>query len=66
MGTAAWLVWRAVGGARDRAAKPALAAILATMAAFARVDWRAVALLVPSLAWACFATDLNDRSWVRN
>ncbi|GAB3412934.1 tryptophan-rich sensory protein [Haloparvum alkalitolerans] len=31
----------------------------ATVAAFARVDRRAAALLVPYLAWVCFATVLN-------
>lgn len=100
MGTAAWLVWRAVGGGRDRAAKLALAvfalqflvnvawsaaffglqsieaglvvvavllvAILATMVAFARVDRRAAALLVPYLAWVTFATYLNYQFWVLN
>jgi tryptophan-rich sensory protein len=40
--------------------------IVATMAAFARVDRRAAALLVPYLAWVSFATLLNYRIWVLN
>ncbi|QZY00643.1 TspO/MBR family protein [Halobaculum rubrum] len=39
-----------------------LAVLLAgTVAAFARVDRRAAALLVPYLAWVCFAAVLNYR-----
>jgi tryptophan-rich sensory protein len=40
--------------------------IVATIAAFARVDRRAAALLLPYLAWVCFATLLNYRIWVLN
>lgn len=40
--------------------------IAATMIAFARVDRRAAAFLVPYLAWVCFATALNYRIWVLN
>jgi len=43
-----------------------LVAILATVAAFARVDRRAAALLVPYLAWVTFAAYLNYRFWVLN
>ncbi|MFC7071093.1 TspO/MBR family protein [Halobaculum lipolyticum] len=44
-----------------------LAALLAgTVAAFARVDRRAAALLVPYLAWVCFAAVLNYRFLVVN
>jgi tryptophan-rich sensory protein len=34
-------------------------AVVGTIAAFARVDRRAAALLVPYLLWGCFATVLN-------
>ncbi|GAA0214995.1 TspO/MBR family protein [Halobaculum roseum] len=45
----------------------ALAVLLAgTIAAFARVDRRAAALLVPYLAWVCFAAVLNYRFLVLN
>ncbi|UIP00160.1 tryptophan-rich sensory protein [Halobaculum sp. CBA1158] len=45
----------------------ALAVVLTgTIAAFARVDRRAAALLVPYLAWACFAAVLNYRFLVLN
>lgn len=43
-----------------------VAATLATMAAFARVDRRAAALLVPYLAWVGFATYLNYGFWRLN
>ncbi|MFC7081223.1 TspO/MBR family protein [Halorussus caseinilyticus] len=43
-----------------------LATILATMAAFARIDRRAVALLVPYLLWVGFATALNAAIWQLN
>jgi len=43
-----------------------LAAILATMGAFARVDRRAAALLVPYLLWVGFATALNYELWRLN
>ncbi|NHN57697.1 MULTISPECIES: TspO/MBR family protein [Halorussus] len=43
-----------------------LAVILATVAAFARVDRRAAALLVPYLLWVGFATALNYRIWQLN
>lgn len=52
---------------------PALAVIVAlavaltgTVVAFARVDRRAAALLVPYLAWVCFAAVLNYRFLVVN
>lgn len=40
--------------------------LAATIAAFARVDRRAAALLVPYLAWVCFAAVLNYRFLVLN
>jgi len=40
--------------------------IVATMWAFARVDRRAAALLVPYLLWVSFAAFLNYRFWVLN
>ncbi|MFW5916865.1 MAG: TspO/MBR family protein [Halorubrum sp.] len=40
--------------------------VLATMAAFARVDRRSGLLLVPYLAWICFATALNYGIWALN
>ena len=40
--------------------------IVATIALFARVDRRAAALLVPYLAWVCFATALNYAVWALN
>jgi tryptophan-rich sensory protein len=40
--------------------------ILATIGAFARVDRRAAALLLPYLLWVSFATLLNYRFWVLN
>ncbi|WP_276300210.1 TspO/MBR family protein [Halorussus lipolyticus] len=43
-----------------------LATILATMAAFARIDRRAAALLVPYLVWVGFATALNYEIWRLN
>jgi len=43
-----------------------LAAIIATMGAFARVDRRAAALLVPYLLWVGFATALNYELWRLN
>lgn len=43
-----------------------LAALLATTAAFARVDRRAAALLVPYLLWVGFATALNYEIWRLN
>lgn len=43
-----------------------LATILATMGAFARVDRRAAALLVPYLLWVGFATALNYELWRLN
>lgn len=41
-------------------------AILATVVAFFRVDWRAGALLVPYLAWVGFAGYLNYGFWASN
>ncbi|PSQ64376.1 MAG: TspO protein [Halobacteriales archaeon SW_9_67_24] len=41
-------------------------AIVATMAAFSRVDRRAAALLVPYLTWVTFATALNYAIWTLN
>lgn len=41
-------------------------AIVATMWAFATVDRRAAALLVPYLAWVSFATYLNYAFWTLN
>lgn len=43
-----------------------LAAIVATIALFARVDRRAALLLVPYLAWVAFATVLNYEIWQLN
>lgn len=43
-----------------------VAAILGTIAAFARVDRRAAALLVPYLLWVAFATALNFEIWRLN
>jgi len=43
-----------------------LAAILVTMAAFARIDRRAALLLVPYLLWVGFATALNYELWRLN
>jgi tryptophan-rich sensory protein len=43
-----------------------LAAIVATIALFARVDRRAALLLVPYLAWVGFATALNFEIWRLN
>ncbi|UPV72922.1 tryptophan-rich sensory protein [Halorussus limi] len=43
-----------------------LAAILATIGAFARIDRRAAALLVPYLLWVGFATALNLQIWRLN
>ncbi|WP_114576859.1 TspO/MBR family protein [Saliphagus sp. LR7] len=40
--------------------------VVATIAAFARVDRRAAALLVPYLAWITFATVLNFELWRLN
>lgn len=40
--------------------------IVATIAAFARVDRRAAALLVPYLAWVSFAAVLNYSIWALN
>jgi tryptophan-rich sensory protein len=40
--------------------------VVATTAAFARVDRRAAALLAPYLAWVCFATALNYGIWALN
>jgi tryptophan-rich sensory protein len=40
--------------------------VVATMAAFARVDRRAALLLVPYLAWIGFATALNYGIWALN
>ncbi len=42
------------------------ALVAVTIWAFARVDRRAAALLVPYLAWALFATLLNYRFWALN
>ena len=41
-------------------------AILAVLALFWRVDWRAGALLLPYLAWVGFATFLNIAVWRLN
>ena len=38
-------------------------AIVATVAAFDRVDRRAAALVLPYLAWVAFATHLNAGVW---
>lgn len=43
-----------------------LAVILATITAFARIDRRAAALLVPYLLWVGFATALNYELWRLN
>ncbi|WP_433623821.1 TspO/MBR family protein [Halomicrococcus sp. NG-SE-24] len=43
-----------------------LAAIVATIALFSRVDRRAALLLVPYLAWVAFATVLNYEIWRLN
>jgi len=40
--------------------------VVATVAAFDRVDRRAALLLVPYLAWVCFATALNYGIWALN
>lgn len=40
--------------------------VVATIAAFDRVDRRAALLLVPYLAWVCFATALNYGIWTLN
>jgi tryptophan-rich sensory protein len=40
--------------------------VAATIALFDRVDRRAAALLVPYLAWVCFATALNYAIWALN
>ena len=40
--------------------------VVATIAAFGRVDRRAALLLVPYLAWVCFATALNYGIWALN
>lgn len=40
--------------------------LAATLAAFWRIDRRAGALLVPYLAWVCFATFLNFTIWRLN
>ncbi|OYR45415.1 TspO/MBR family protein [Halorubrum sp. Hd13] len=40
--------------------------VAATILAFDRVDRRAAALLVPYLAWVCFATALNYGIWALN
>jgi benzodiazapine receptor len=40
--------------------------VVATIAAFDRVDRRAALLLVPYLAWICFATALNYGIWALN
>ncbi|WP_096393373.1 TspO/MBR family protein [Halorubrum trapanicum] len=40
--------------------------VVATIRAFDRVDRRAAALLVPYLAWVCFATALNYAIWTLN
>jgi benzodiazapine receptor len=41
-------------------------AIVATIALFARVDWRAAALMVPYLLWVSFASYLNYGFWALN
>lgn len=43
-----------------------LALIVATVVAFARIRRAAAGLLVPYLAWVCFATALNWSVWQRN
>ncbi|MDZ5810327.1 TspO/MBR family protein [Halorubrum sp. AD140] len=40
--------------------------VVATIVAFDRVDRRAALLLVPYLAWVCFATALNYGIWALN
>ncbi|ELZ40331.1 TspO and MBR like protein [Halorubrum californiense DSM 19288] len=40
--------------------------VVATIRAFERVDRRAAALLLPYLAWVCFATALNYAIWTLN
>ncbi|MBV1703207.1 MAG: tryptophan-rich sensory protein [Hyphomicrobiales bacterium] len=42
------------------------AAVLATIAAFARLDRAAALLLVPYAAWIAFATALNAAIWILN
>ena len=58
-------------GARSPAAGLVVIAVLwvliaATIRAFAAVDWRAAALLVPYLAWVSFAAYLNYGIWRLN
>ncbi len=43
-----------------------LVLVIATIAYFARVSRLAAALLVPYLAWVCFATLLNQQFWQLN
>lgn len=38
--------------------------LLATIVAFARVDWKAAALMVPYLIWVSFASALNLAIWM--
>lgn len=45
---------------------PLVLAIVAVMRAFRPHDWRAAALLVPYLIWACFAAALNAAIWWLN
>ena len=45
---------------------PLWVAIVATIAAAARVEYRAAVLLVPYLAWVSFATALNYAIWMLN
>lgn len=43
-----------------------VAAIVATVVAFDRIDRRAAALMLPSLAWVAFATYLDAGFWYLN
>ena len=45
---------------------PLWVTIVATIAAFSRIDRRAAGLLVPYLAWVSFATVLNYAIWTLN
>ncbi|MFC6726467.1 glycosyltransferase, partial [Halobium palmae] len=48
-------------GVTGRLFEPTVESVRETVAAFARVDRRAGALLLPYLAWVCFAALLNYR-----
>jgi benzodiazapine receptor len=55
-----------LGGAAFADIVVLLVLIIATIVAFARIRRVAAALLVPYLAWVCFATVLNWSVWQRN